>query len=241
MKLFAKSSFIKLSILLFIIGTLACDKEDELYTEYTSKTEISNVIAFTKVPDGKLSADSVSSTRFEIKIASNADSAYRRILVTTDKGRFSNKNDSIFVQVDATGYGQFDLISGTEIGPSTIQAKIKDIIIDTVITFSPSYPEDFLMETSHYVVDSNNTPVIKVKTFKNTGIITPNTRVHYIIKRNDSASTYPIIPPYSVIKNDSTQVEIKNPFDAQGEFVVEAKIAVNEEDSLSKTVILKFN
>jgi hypothetical protein len=226
--------------LLALIVFSACEKESDIFNNFHNN-DVNDIIKFIAIDKDSISADGESQLNITVQITPEADSPYRKVSFSTNYGLFSNQKDSITAPVNYTGQCSVSLTSSKHIGPTIIKAKVKDIVIDTLVYFMTSYPEDFLLSASDYVVDSGNISSIKVDCYRKTGQVTNNLKVLFSVQKVDTINIYPVIDQFGLVENDTASVEIFNPFHAQGKYTIIAKAPISDIDTLTKCIVIQFN
>lgn len=228
-------------LLLILTGVIiwSCEREPTDYS-YSKNNDVRSLVRFININPASIPADNASSTIISVQIAPETDSVYRKVLFVADKGTFSNANDSIWVNANYNGQCSARLISSTQIGIARINAIVKDIVIDTTMYFTTAFPEDFLLSTSNYVIDSGEPAFIKAELYRRFGNVSNNLKVSFFLKSNDTIKVSPIISQYGVVNNDTVRGEIINPFYAQGLFTFIAKVLISSNDTLEKEIEILF-
>jgi len=231
----------KFYFLLIVIEVViwSCEREPTYYS-YSNKNDVKSLVRFTNINPDSIPADNASYTILSVKIAPETDSVYRKVLFITDKGTFSNANDSIWVNANFNGQCSARLISSNQIGITRINAIVKDIAIDTVIYFTTAFPDDFLLSTSNYVIDSGKSAFIKADLYRRLGNVSNNLKVNFFLKSSDTIKVAPIISQYGKVNNDTARAEIINPFYAKGQFTFIAKTAISTNKTLEKEIRILF-
>lgn len=230
-----------LTVLILVSCEKIWERETDLYEDYHDNGNISNIIKFTSIDPNSIAADSMSSTIVNVQISSKADSAKRFVLLTTNKGRFINGNDSIKVHANTMGNAFVELYSSSTVGIAKLSAIVDNIEIDTTVVFETAYPEDILLSTSDYIIDSNEVAYIKVTSYREIGKTSQNLKVNFEVEINDTALVYPLVPRYSVLTNDTCTIKIENPYQAEGAFNIVAKVPASQTDMLVEKIKLIFN
>jgi len=228
-------------LLLILIGVIiwSCKREPTDYS-YSNNNEVRSLVRFTSINPDSIPADNASSTIISVQIAPETDSIYRKVLFITDLGTFSNANDSIWVNANYNGQCSARLISSNQIGIVRINAMVKDIAIDTTMYFTTAFPEDFLLSTSNYVIDSGEPAFIKADLYRRFGNVSNNLKVSFFLKSNDTIKVSPIISQYGKVNNDTARAEIINPFYAKGQFTFIAKTSISTNETLEKEIRISF-
>lgn len=228
-------------ILFTVIHITSCGKqESELFKEFHDPNNISDVIRFNSIEPINIPADSMSSTMIHFKISSNADSINRIVLLTSNMGRFINGNDSIYVNANASGNGFVELFSSSNTGITKISATVKNIRIDTTIVFETAFPEDITVSASNYILESGDVTYVKVQSYRIKGNTSNNLKVNFEVQHDNPSTVYPILPKFSVFDNNVCSIKVENPFQAEGDYYILAKVPSSQSDTLTEKIKLLF-
>jgi hypothetical protein len=231
----------KLLILLSILSLFfsSCHRDDEVYSAGNGSAAItSDLLAIKSISRTQIEADSAASTVIEFKVNIEADSANRYISLQTSLGKFLSGKTTDTVRADAYGIAKAALLSAVP-GTAMVTAKVKSVVVDTSVNFTPSLPDDMLLSASNYVADTTGNIVISADLFRNPsrGIVSDPVKVFYAVSSLSGATPPLVYPQFAFSSNKSASITISNPFKATGQFRVDAKTPSAQGDTIRRNLV----
>lgn len=225
-------------ILLFVLTIFGCEK-----TEYTLNSDngpqVSDVIWFESIGSTILVADSASNVDIRISLNKLADTAFKRVNITTDKGLFANGEKSILIVANAERKAVATLYSGVEEGTAHIRATVNSISIDTSLQFIKALPNNIQINPSAIVTDKEKIK-LGLKLGREEGRVGKDIMVILKYESLDTIGGILDIQPSMMVERETDSITISNPFNLKGRFEIIAKAQNQELDSISAASIFVF-
>lgn len=232
-----KKLFLFLSILCFVFA--ACDRDDEVYSAGNKNaTATSDLLKIKSISRLQTEADSAATIVFEYKLNIEADSVNRYVLLQTSLGNFLNGKAIDTVRADAYGIAKASLLSPKS-GTAIITARLKSVVIDTSVTFTPALPDDMLLSANNYVLDTNSNIIVSADLFRNPGrgIVSDPVKVSFSVSSLSGATQTLIYPSFAFSSDKKAVITIANPFKATGQFKVDAKTPSAQGDTIRRNLV----
>ncbi len=229
-----------LLIAILLIFGIQCKKEDDIYSiGNKDAVNLNEIIAFTSVSPVSLIADSVSVCAISVQINVEAGTDSRQVKFYTDGGTFANGDTVQRVTVNSQGAASAFLISKVP-KKTNVRVSVKDTyIIDTVINFLPSLPDDMLLTADAYTGDTSTGFRFTSVLFRNPGrgIVSDPAKVMFYVTPLDT-NVNMVYPQFAFSDNRTATIDLINPYHVIGRFNVVARAAAASGDSISRSVII---
>lgn len=217
----------------------SCEREVDIYRFKADN----NIIRFEFLEKNTIIADSASCIKFVIKINSNADSAYRIVLLSTQLGHFSNLKDSVILHTDMYGYATGWLFGNTQEGAGLLSAQVDQYRIDSVITFAPALPDDIILTVNktkaNNIADSIQVEVVLSRA---KGFVSDNIKVFFSLSNtsNEEFETMPVVLPFQYSKNQRVHAVIRNPYQSTGKFILRCEVKLSDQTMSHRDINLMY-
>jgi hypothetical protein len=235
-----ETTILSSKVILFITAItifFACETERDYYQMDNGR--VIKIIEFDQI---NLANNGVADYYSEsvIKIKADQNSTERKVIFKRSKGNFSNGEDSIVVEINAYGEGTLLFLHPDTPGTIQVSAILAGLKIDTLLTFTESFADDFKLTADTYEGDSASQFTFTSALVKEKGVITQGQKVRFFFLKNDTTLNYPILEPFSTTSNNEATATLTNPFNYKGRFEVISRVPVSETDSIDRHAIIEI-
>ena len=225
---------IYLGVLIFI-SIFACE---ELEREFPPKLTY-KIAHFESIDTTTIPADSVSKIQLIVALHEEADTAYRTVKFTTDKGFFSNGTQEISKTVNSEKKATITLTSGIEEGDVKVQASVGTVIIETTLEFVKAMP-DLLQLDPKLATTSNQDIKLGIKLLRNEGRVGNDIKVDLSYVPLDTTNVLLNVQSFVFIENEFDSISISNPLNIKGRFEIIIKVQNQQADTVSTSSQIIF-
>lgn len=229
-------------IALLVCGILfnSCERDEDQYTiGNPGGPLLADIIGFQSISTPAL-ADSFTPVLIKLKIDPQAAGNKKDIRLVTSLGSFSNNDTAITVGANSAGEVTVPLKSA-KAGLASLRATINNVRIDTFFTFAPAPPQDMILSSDKYLLDTlqNTTAVISARLFRDQGTVSDPIKVNFTVTPDVPAAANLLIDPFVFSENREAKANLTNPYLSKGWFTVSAYTLVQSGDTLRKSLRIK--
>jgi hypothetical protein len=232
-----KKSYYFLCLVLALAA--ACRRDDDVYTIGNKDGQVaSSLFWIASVSAPQIEADTASTIAIIVKITPGADTLSHTITANTTFGSFVNDKTTMTLTANSLGEAKALLHSG-KTGNATVTFTVKNLSVNTTVSFIPALPDDFTLTADKYTGDSTVTYNVTSTLFRNPGkgLISDPAKVYYSISPASPGNTL-VIPAFVNTAVGVATAQVSNPYKIKGSFVVLAKTAKFGGDTLRKSINL---
>lgn len=222
-----KSSICRFAICLTIMSFFSgCDKDDDVYTiNHNQGPAVGSLISFKSISELMAEADGESFISVVMNIHAETAEKIRGVKITSSIGTFSNGETSDSIGADATGQVEFQIKSDTP-GQARVSATVKNVTVDTILTFEPALPHDIAVTFDKYVAAATDNIIVtcELKRLPFKGEVSDPISVSFevIPETSGTGNESLVYPEFVYSEENKAVITISNPFELTGGFFLEA-------------------
>ncbi|WP_139314996.1 hypothetical protein [Saccharicrinis aurantiacus] len=215
----------------------ACETEKDYYQ--INEDKLNQIIRFSEVIiDNDSIADHYSKSI--IKVKTDPNTTVNQVTFKRNFGLFENGFDTIATTINTIGEAHLFLLHPDSPSKVLLTAMVANYSIDTVIQFTTSYAEDFILKADPYSTDTLGQITLRAELFKENGVITQGQKVRFFFDPNAPLLEYPDLPAYAITENNAASVTLTNPYHLQNKYQIVARVPISNADSIDKQILIEI-